>query len=269
MRKSLFAFLAAAVAAALALAACDRNGASSTGTSADAPDAGGDSLRVLVFSKTGGYRHASIPEGVAAVEEIAKRLGYAADATEDSTRFAGDGLDGYAAVVFLSTTGDVLGPAGEAGFERFIRRGGGYVGVHAAADTEYDWPFYGQLVGRYFRQHPPHQRGRIHVVPDNGFEAATAGFGDSLTLFEEWYEYGPELAADLRYLYRLDTNTVDLRAWKGPSEMGAFHPLGWYHEHAGGRAFYTGIGHMEATFTRPDFRDHLRAGLRWAATGER
>ena len=238
----------------------------SAGACAQSPVSAGDSLRVLAFTKTGGFRHASIPAGVAALREIGRAMGYAVDHTEDSTRFSDSGLADYAAVVFLSTTGDVLGPEGEAAFERYIGRGGGFVGVHAAADTEYDWPFYRELVGRQFVQHPEHQRGRVHPI-DGGFPGATAGFGDSLTLYEEWYEYTVPYAVGLRYLMRVDTATYRTGGWRGRDAMGVFHPLAWYHEHAGGRAFYTGLGHMGETFALPAFRAHLRAGLRWAATG--
>ena len=224
--------------------------------------------RVLVFTKTAGFRHASIPAGVEALRAVGERLGYRVDHTEDSTRFSDSGLAPYAAVVFLSTTGDVLSPAQEAAFERFIRAGRGYLGIHAAADTEYDWPFYRELVGRQFVQHPAHQRGRIHAVPSD-FPAAMAGFGDSLTLREEWYEYTVPYAVDLRYLMRVDTATYATGGWAGKDAMGVFHPLAWYHEHAGGRAFYTGIGHMDETFALPAFRDHLAAGLRYAVTGEK
>jgi type 1 glutamine amidotransferase len=104
-------------------------------------------MSILVFSKTAGFRHDSIEAGITAIRQLGSSRGFSVDASEDSSTFTDDSLARYKAVVFLSTTGDVLNPAQEAAFERFIRRGGGFVGVHAAADTEYDWPFYGALVG--------------------------------------------------------------------------------------------------------------------------
>ena len=187
------------------------------------------------------------------------------DWTEDAARFGDSLLAPYSAVVFLSTTGDVLDSAQQLAFERYIAGGKGYVGIHAAADTEYEWPFYRALVGRQFVQHPHHQDGTIHVEATDF--PGMAGFGDSLRLYEEWYEYTEPYADDLTYLYRIDTNSYEQRGWKGPSKMGAFHPLGWYHEYGGGRAFYTGLGHMDATFELPAFREHLAAGLHWAMTG--
>ncbi len=223
--------------------------------------------KILVFSKTGGFRHSSIPVGIQAIRELGATLGYEIDATEDSTRFSESGLAPYAAVVFMSTTGNVLDSKGEAAFERFIAAGKGFVGVHAAADTEYEWPFYRTLVGRQFVQHPEHQKGTI--LPIESDFPGMAGFGDSLRIFEEWYEYTEPYADDLTYLYRVDTMSYSQRGWKGASKMGAFHPLGWYHEHGGGRAFYTGIGHMDETYAMPFFREHLAAGLAWAVTGKK
>ena len=223
-------------------------------------------FRVLVFSKTAGFRHTSIEAGVQALREIGEANHFAVDHTEDSTRFSESGLAPYDAVVFLSTTMNVLGPEQEAAFENFIRGGKGFVGIHAAADTEYDWPFYRELVGRQFVQHPEHQRGRVHMMPADWPEA-TQAFGDTLTLFEEWYEYTVPHATDLTYLMRVDTTTYSTGGWHGADKMGVFHPLSWYHEHAGGRSFYTGIGHMDETYALPAFRAHLLAGVKWAALG--
>ena len=221
--------------------------------------------RVLVFSKTAGFRHTSIVEGVETFRELGEAYGWEVDWTEDAARFTDETLDDYAAVVFMSTTGDVLDSLQQGAFERYVGKGRGFVGVHAAADTEYDWPFYRGLVGRQFVQHPEHQDGTIYVV-DADFPGM-AGFGDSLRLYEEWYEYTEPYADSLRYLYAADVDSYSQRGWKGESKMGAFHPLGWVHEYGGGRAFYTGIGHMDETYDRPDFRDHLAAGLHYAMTG--
>ena len=167
------------------------------------------STRILIFSKTAGFRHSSIETGAAALQEIGRGLGYEVEWTEDAARFSDSGLAGYDAVVFLSTTGDVLDEAQQQAFERYISGGKGFVGIHAAADTEYDWPFYRQLVGRQFVQHPEHQQGTI--IPIDRDFPGMAGFGDSLSLFEEWYEYTPAYADDLRYLYRIDTNSYSQR----------------------------------------------------------
>ena len=231
-----------------------------------------DGGRILVFTKTAGFVHGSIAAGKRAVMELGAEHGFAVDTTSDAGRFTDDGLAPYDAVAFLSTTGDVLDADQEAAFERYIAAGNGYVGVHAAADTEYDWPFYRALVGRQFVQHPEHQRATIYPVGHGvadfpGGEGVMAGFGDSLTLYEEWYEYTVPYAVGLRDLMRVDTATYSTRGYRGTEAMGVYHPLAWYHEYEGGRAFYTGIGHMDDTFALPAFREHLLAGIRWAMGG--
>ena len=125
---------------------------------------------VLVFSKTAEYRHASIPDGVGAIEALGKQQGWKVVATEDASRFSDNTLAGVDVVVFLMTTGDVLDDAQQAAFERFIQSGKGYVGIHAAADTEYDWPWYGKLVGVYFKTHPEIQEAS-YIVEDRSHPA--------------------------------------------------------------------------------------------------
>src|SRR5256885_457031 len=111
-------------------------------------------MHVLVFSKTEGFRHASIEAGKKAFSKMASDKGFAVDFTEDATQFNTSNLKKYNAVVFLSTTGDVLNDEQQAEFERYIEAGGGFVGIHAAADCEYEWPWYGHLVGAWFLDHP-------------------------------------------------------------------------------------------------------------------
>ena len=103
--------------------------------------------RVLVFSKTAGFRHGSIGVGKTAIMQLGKENGFAVDTTEDAEVFKEENLKKYQAVIFLNSTGDVLNPKQQAVFERFIQSGGGYMGIHAASDCEYNWPWYGKLVG--------------------------------------------------------------------------------------------------------------------------
>ncbi|WP_143678422.1 ThuA domain-containing protein, partial [Streptomyces rhizosphaericus] len=146
-----------------------------------------DDDRVLVFSKTAGFRHDSIPDGIAAIKELGAQSGFAVDATEDGAAFTPDNLARYDAVVFLSTTGDVLDTAQQSAFEGYVRAGGGYVGVHAAADTEYDWPFYGGLAGAYFQSHPAIQRATVDV--EDRANPATAHLAPTWERTDEWYNY--------------------------------------------------------------------------------
>ena len=174
------------------------------GCSSTQVEPGLEGVRVLVFTKTAGYRHASIPDGVAALREIGDARGVEVDATEDSLAFTGDGLAPYAAVVFLNTTGDVLGRGGEAALRAFVEGGGGFVGVHAAADTEYDWPWFGRLVGARFESHPAVQEAAL-VVAD-AEHAATRALPARWVRTDEWYNFQapPE---GVRVLLRLDAST--------------------------------------------------------------
>lgn len=115
-----------------------------------------DEFSALVFSKTAAFRHGSIPAGIAAIQELGEENGFEVTATEDAGAFTAENLAQYDVVIWLSTTGDVLNDQQQAAFEDYIQNGGGYAGIHAASDTEYQWPWYGELVGAYFASHPGH-----------------------------------------------------------------------------------------------------------------
>ncbi|MFJ6846733.1 ThuA domain-containing protein [Streptomyces griseoluteus] len=212
--------------------------------------------RVLVFSKTAGFRHDSIPDGVAALQRLGAADGLTVDATEDATAFTTRNLRRYDAVVFLSTTGDVLDSAQQRAFEGYIRQGGGYVGVHAAADTEYDWPFYGGLAGAWFDSHPAIQPATV-VVEDHA-HPSTAALPDRWERTDEWYNYRSDPRARAHVLASLDESSYS------GGTMNGDHPIAWCQNYQGGRAFYTGGGHTRESYADPAFRAHLLGGLRWA-----
>ena len=212
--------------------------------------------RLLVFSKTAGYRHASIPAAVEAVRQLGAEGGFAVDATEDAAVFTDDRLADYAAVVFLLTSDDVLDAEQEAAFERYVRAGGGYAGVHSASDTEYEWPFYGRLVGAYFDQHPEIQSATVDVVDRS--HPSTAHLPAEWAWTDEWYAFRA-LPERVHVLLRVDEGTYE------GGTMGADHPLAWCHEASGGRAWYSALGHRAEGYADPAFRAHLLGGLRYAA----
>ena len=216
-----------------------------------------DPYDVLVFSKTAGFRHDSIPAGVQAVRDLGAANGFTVTATEDAAAFTTANLANYEAVVFMSTTGDVLNASQQTAFESYIRGGGGYVGVHAAADTEYDWPFYGNLVGAYFASHPAIQPADI-VVEDRA-HAATAHLPSRWHRTDEWYNYRTNPRTSAHVLASLDESTYS------GGGMGADHPIAWCKPFEGGRSFYTGSGHTQESYADPAFRNHLLGGIRWAA----
>jgi len=219
--------------------------------------AGPGTSRVLVFSRTAGFRHASIPAGIAAVRELAAERGLDVESTESPAVFADAELGRFRAVVFLNTTGDVLSSEQQAAFERYIRAGGGFVGVHSAADTEYGWAFYLQLVGATFRSHDAVQPGTLRVE-DRG-HPASAGLPDPWSVTDEWYNFRGSPRGKVHVLASLDETTV-----RGGT-MGAEHPIAWYRDFQGGRSFYTARGHTTESFGEPAFREHLLGGLLWAA----
>jgi len=217
-----------------------------------------DSSRVLVFSKTAGFRHSSIGVGLAAIRKLGQENGFAVDATEDAGAFTSKNLGRYRAVVFLNTTGDVLDPAQQDDFERYIQAGGGYAGIHSATDTEYEWPWYGRLAGAWFNGHPnnPNVRTATYRVLDKS-HPSTAGFPDTLVREDEFYNF-KSIDPTIHVLIEIDE-----KSYQGGTN-GDHHPMSWYHDFDGGRAWYTNMGHTEATFSEPLFLKHLLGGLRYA-----
>lgn len=211
----------------------------------------------LVFSKTAGFRHDSIPAGVAAVRALGVARGFSVDATEDANAFTDESLARYKAVIFLSTTGDVLNGAQEGAFERYIRRGGGFVGVHSATDTEYDWPFYGELVGAYFAGHPDVQNATIQI--EDAAHPVTAPLPRAWMRRDEWYNFRQNPRARVTVLA-----TLDERTYAGGA-MAADHPIIWSHTYEGGRSFYTALGHTQESFSETPFVDHLARAILWVA----
>ena len=212
---------------------------------------------VLIFSGTAGFRHSSIEEGAATLMGLCANLGLPCEWTEDSQIFDDADLARFRVVVFLSTTGDVLDLREEAAFERWIRAGGTYLGVHAAADTEYDWPFYGELVGAFFKSHPAIQEAEVQVV--NNAHPSTAHLPAVWPRTDEWYDYRAVPSGDFVVLLRLDESSYEGASMDGP------HPIAWLRDDATARSYYTGGGHTEESFREPDFVKHLEGALRWAA----
>ncbi|MFT4175103.1 MAG: ThuA domain-containing protein [Luteolibacter sp.] len=213
---------------------------------------------VLVFSKTAAFRHDSIPDGVDAIRRLGETYGFSVDHTEDSKEFTAEKLAKYKVVIFLSTTGDVLDDPQQQVFEKYIHAGGGFAGIHAASDTEYDWPWFGQLVGAYFAGHPKQQTADLHLVDENS--TSTAMLPRKWTRYDEWYNFkkGPD-DKKVHVLMRIDE-----KSYKG-GKMGENHPMSWQHEFDGGRAWFTALGHTKESFTEPLFLMHLLGGIQYAA----
>lgn len=228
-------------------------------------------FKVLLVTTTKGWHHESIHAGVLAIQQLGARNYFDVVLFENPGGFTDEYLKQFQAVIFLNTTGDIFDLAQQQTMERFIQSDKGYVGIHSAADTEYDWPWYNKLVGRMFQIHPAVQTAKTKIL-DPKFPGLQ-GFENDKLWTEEWYEYGPEKVSGLNYILGVDESSYSPKAdWGGRGKgagMGKLHPIAWYHEFDGGRAFYTGLGHVPTNFSEPAFLNHLYAGIFWAATGKK
>lgn len=221
--------------------------------------AAGQDFRVLVFSKTTGFRHDSIPAGIALIRSLGVAHGFAVDASEDASLLTRQRLGSYRAVIFLNTTGEVLNDRQQADFEAYIRGGGGWVGVHSAADTEYAWPFYGELLGgAWFRNHPPIQAATLLV--EDGTHPSTRHFPASFPFTDEWYNFRVNPRGSAHVLLKINETSYS----PGAGAMGD-HPLAWYRSVGAGRAWYTALGHRIEAYSDARFVQHLLGGILWAA----
>lgn len=208
--------------------------------------------KVLVFSKTAGYHHASIPAGIEAIKKIGEQNHFNVDTTTDASKFTDKNLKQYKLIVFLSTTGNLFDTLQKQAFQRYVRNGGGVVGIHAATDAEYNWPWYGKLMGGYFASHPQQQNAKL-LVKDHK-HPATKDLPEAWTRFDEWYNF-KDLNKDVHVLI-----TIDESSYTG-GENGDYHPVSWWHNINGGRVFYTALGHTDASYTEPLFLQHLTGGI--------
>lgn len=211
-------------------------------------------VRILLFSKTDGFRHASIEPAIEVVRRLGQEYGFEVDATEDSNWFTEERLESYDAVFFLNTSMTLFNDAQRDVFENYIRSGGGYLGTHSAADTEYNWPFYGVLVGAWFKNHPPVQHGEI--VVNSYSHPATVVLPPRWSIEDEWYNFR-QLPQGVTVLAELDTESIE------GSEHPGYHPATWYHSVGEGRAFYTVMGHSESTWNHSHFINQLLGAIRY------
>ncbi|MBS1709170.1 MAG: ThuA domain-containing protein [Armatimonadetes bacterium] len=215
-------------------------------------------FHVLVYSRTAGFRHDSIPDGIAMFKELGPKEGFTVDATEDPAQFTDANLSKYDVVVFLSTTMNVLDGDQETALQNFVeKKGKGWLGIHAAADTEYDWPWYGTLVGAWFKSHPRIQKAKVDVI--DAKTPATKHLPKVWERTDEWYNYRALPVAGCRILLKLDEKSYEGGGMNGD------HPICWEHSVGKGRAFYTGLGHTKESYAEEAYRKHVMGGLKWAA----
>ncbi|MCF2518766.1 ThuA domain-containing protein [Dyadobacter sp. CY351] len=212
--------------------------------------------KVLIFSKTLRYYHESTPNGIQAIMKLGKANGFDVDTTKDAGFFTDKTLKKYAAIIWLSTTGDVLNATQQEAFERYIRAGGGYVGIHSASASEKEWPWFGRLTGAVFVSHPPDPvPGVVQVT--NRKDPSTAHLPERWAWKDEWYNFNKRVS-NVEVLFLADEKTFE-----GGTE-GEYHPLAWKHAFDGGRAFYTALGHLATAYDDPLFQQHILGGIQYA-----
>jgi type 1 glutamine amidotransferase len=239
------------------LTAHNAAGSASATTTLQVSSSSNQPLRMTLFSKTQAFRHSSIPAAVAAIQNLGRDAGWQVEATEDSAALVA-AIPQRDLLVFVMTTGDVLTDAQQPAVEAFIRAGGGIVGIHSAADTEYGWPFYGELLGgAWFQGHPAIQQATVRV--EAPAHPTAAGLPATWVRTDEWYNFQKNPRSKVQVVLTLDESS-----YQGGS-MGADHPISWCHPVDQGRFFYTGLGHTEESWKEPEFLGHVRAGILWAA----
>ncbi|PCK04484.1 MAG: Crp/Fnr family transcriptional regulator [Alteromonadaceae bacterium] len=214
--------------------------------------------KILVFSKTVGFRHDSIISGQKMLQDIAHEQQWAVEFTENHHLFKSSKLAEFDAIVWLLTTGDVLEKPQQKAFRTYIETGGGYLGIHSASDTESDWSWYGQLVGAYFSSHPELQT--ANIVVENNQHPTTRHLQATWRHYDEWYNFDNNPRAKVNVLLSVDENSYDTGLKTAPVD----HPITWYHDMGKGRAFYTALGHTsEAYQNNANFRQQIKSALTW------
>jgi len=222
-------------------------------------------INVLVFSKTMGFRHNSISSGLKMLSDLAQERKWVLTSTEDANLFTPDFLKNFDVVVFLNPTMDVLNEQQQKDFEAFMNTGKGFVGIHAAADCEYDWAWYGQLNGAFFKTHPACQEGT--VIFENTDHPSMAPFKGMTTYrtIDEWYTFKENPRAKVHVLARLDETSLDEKTLKDDKWKMGDHPLIWYQEMGQTRSFYTVFGHTPEAFVDPKVKEHIGCAIDWVA----
>jgi len=232
-------------------------------------------FKALLVTTTRGWHHESIHAGVLAIQQLGVKHHFQVDLLEDNYGFNDKTLANYQVVIFLNTTGDIFNEQEQKSLEKFIQSGKGFMGIHSASDTEYDWPWYTQLVGRMFVIHPAIQSARLNLL-DTSFPGLE-GFANNKQWTDEWYEFTPDKVQGLKTILSVDEKTYNPVAnWEANANraavagkgMGSFHPIAWYHNFDGGRSFYTNLGHLPTVYTDTSYLSHIAAGIILAATGK-
>lgn len=201
------------------------------------------SKSILVFSKTEGFRHSSIPIGIRGLEALANTNHWDFISTEDASIFNPNALDSIDLVVFLNTTGNILDTTQQQYFKTYVETGHPFLGIHAASDTEHNWPWYHDLIGAYFESHPKLQNAKVLSYAEH---PSINKISQTWTPFDEWYNF-KDIKDHISPLMMLDESS-----YEGGS-LGSYHPIAWTHDKMGGKMIYLGMGHTDAIYSDPNF----------------
>lgn len=213
------------------------------------------SNKVLIFSKTNGYRHESIEAGIAAIKKLGTDNNFGVDATEDSLFLTDANLKNYNSIIFLSTTGTILGKEQEVALQNFIHKGGGFVGIHAATDCEYEWPWYDKMIGANFLSHPQQQEAKLIIVDPT--HISTKHLPATWVRKDEWYNF-KNMNPDVKVLIKIDETSYT------GGKNGDNHPMAWYQTYEGGKIFYTELGHTKESYSDPLYLQHILGGIKYS-----
>ena len=216
-----------------------------------------EKLDVLAFTKTGGFRHDCIEPGGAALKEYFKERNINYTQSDDTSLFEGNKLDDFDVIIFFQTTGNVLDSFQQEALVKHVKSGKGFVGIHAAADAEYDWAWYAGLVGAQFESHANIQEATIVKVDTH--HLASKHLPDRWSRTDEWYNFR-QVPSNVHVLLSIDETTYE------GGTHGDSHPMAWYHEYDGGRSFYTALGHTVESYSDTLFLKHVYEGVKWAGS---
>ena len=213
-----------------------------------------NSYSVLVITETKGWVHDSIESGLKLIENIGNKNNFNVYHSDNSSVITYKNLKEIKTIIFLNTTEEILTDVEQKVMESFIKSGKGFVGVHAAADTEYNWQWYGKLVGAYYRNHPEVMNGKILTINHK----ITNHLDSEWEIEDEWYNFD-YVNYDINILLHLDEDSYI------GGEHPDYHPITWYHEYDGGRSFYTGLGHTKEVYDDERFIKLLEKGILYAS----
>lgn len=226
-------------------------------------------FEVLLYTSPDHWHNLTEPVAILELQEMAQRHAFGLTWTTVNSRFNDKALEQFDVIVFLQSTSSTFNEEQLESLKKFIRNGGGFVGIHGTSACRNEGEWFRKLVGRTLVDHPEEQTAVMSVVDKN--HPSTMHLPDKWIWTDEWYAYSEPLTENQKVLITLDEKTYDpTKTWGDTgrkTSMGDYHPIAWYQEYDGGRSFYTTLGHMPSLFKDPWFLQHLYGGIYWAATG--